>query len=593
MASGRSREIFDTSDSEEEVFAGFTMEEIAQFREERQRRRQQQNSSSSEQNFDDSSDLELFFDEEDEEYHDESSDEEAAVANQAQVPQNAVNWSPTLQDINIADFSLRHGPTKDLGENATSKDYFYQFLDDAYLEEIVRCSVAYARSKGDNNFTTNRSEISAFLGLNILMGIHDLPQIQMYWDSDEFIGVEGFKKTIPKQRFFTLSKYIHLVDPATEDRADLLCKVRPLVNRLEEKFSAAYVPGKNITVDEGLVKFNGRLSFKQYMPLKPDKFGIKVWLLADADTYYVPRFQVYLGKNRTNNELFRQKGLGFYVVWTLGEPYLDKHRHFFFDNFFSSVDLMQSLESRDTYACGTVRMNRRDFPADLKRMKLVRGEIRSRQRGNLVATMWKDKRVVTLLSTNTAPNPEILAVQERVNGRRKRVVPDNAMKKPEVVKVYNSGMNGVDVNDQYRSYYPPGTTLRKWWKYLLWFFMNLSMVNAFILEKLAGKRKRTQLDFRRELAKLLIAGYNGYKRPSNTGKRVLEIVTTEENLGGHFLGKLVGRKKACAMCAKLQRKRPEGRTFETSYGCEQCSVPLCRQMRGEQSCFSQWHSGNA
>lgn len=103
---------------------------------------------------------------------------------------------------------------------------------------------------------------------------------------------------------------------------------------MEEKFSAAYVPGKNITVDEGLVKFNGRLSFKQYMPLKPDKVGIKVWLLADADTYYVPRFQVYLGKNRTNNELFRQKGLGFYVVWTLGEPYLDSHRHFFFDNFF-------------------------------------------------------------------------------------------------------------------------------------------------------------------------------------------------------------------------------------------------------------------
>jgi len=59
----------------------------------------------------------------------------------------------------------------------------------------------------------------------------------MYWDSDEFIGVEGFKKTIPKQRFFTLSKYIHLMDPATKDEADLLCKVRPLINRLEEKCS--------------------------------------------------------------------------------------------------------------------------------------------------------------------------------------------------------------------------------------------------------------------------------------------------------------------------------------------------------------------
>lgn len=105
----------------------------------------------------------------------------------------------------------------------------------------------------------------------------------------------------------TLWKYLHLVDPTSEDRNDLHCKVRPLVTRLERGFAEAYTPGKNITVDEGLVKFNGRLSFKQYMPMKPDKFGIKVWLLADADTYYVPRFQVYLGKNRTTVSYFKEK----------------------------------------------------------------------------------------------------------------------------------------------------------------------------------------------------------------------------------------------------------------------------------------------
>ena len=53
---------------------------------------------------------------------------------------------------------------------------------------------------------------------------------------------------------------------------------------------------KKVSVDEGLVKFNGRLSFTQYMLMKPDKFGIKGWMLADADNYYVPRFQVYLEK---------------------------------------------------------------------------------------------------------------------------------------------------------------------------------------------------------------------------------------------------------------------------------------------------------
>ena len=395
---------------------------------------------------------------------------------------------------------------------------------------------------------------------------------------------------MPKHRFFTVSKYIHISNPSNEDASDLLCKVRPLVTLLERKFAEAFVPGKNISVDEGLVKFNGRLSFKQYMPMKPNKFGINVWLLADSDCYYIPRFQVYLGKNRTNSELFTRKGLGYYVVWTLGEPYLDANHHFFFDNFFTSVDLVKSLHKRNSYACGTVRLHRRDLPADLKRIKLVGGEIRTRQSGNLVVTLWRDKRVVSMLSTNVQPETEIHAVQQRnMRGRMKRVVPDDAKKKPEVVSVYNSGMNGVDVNDQYRSYYTPGTTSKKWWKYLLWFFIDSAIVNAFILEKLAGRGRR-QLPFRRELARLLIAGFNGYKRPSSSGQRAVSTFTTEQNIGGHRLAKMQGRKRACKMCAKAGRKRNDSRTFETTHGCEQCSVPLCHNMRGDRPCFIEWHS---
>jgi len=72
-------------------------------------------------------------------------------------------------------------------------------------------------SKGDAMFVTNSAEISAYLGLNILIGIHKFPQLAMYWDSDQFVGVKGFKKTIPKQRFTTLEKYFLLADPNTED----------------------------------------------------------------------------------------------------------------------------------------------------------------------------------------------------------------------------------------------------------------------------------------------------------------------------------------------------------------------------------------
>lgn len=149
-----------------------------------------------------------------------SSDQETPVEKAAELPCGAVHCSSTLNSC----------PTQDLGENATTKDFFNFFIDDNYLDEIVRNIIAHVRSKGDSKFTTNCAEISTYPELNILIGIHTLPQLHMYWDFDDFIGVKRFRKTIPKQRFVTLSKYLHIADPTSEDQADLLCKARPLVN---------------------------------------------------------------------------------------------------------------------------------------------------------------------------------------------------------------------------------------------------------------------------------------------------------------------------------------------------------------------------
>ena len=49
---------------------------------------------------------------------------------------------------------------------------------------------------------------------------------------------------------------------------------------------------------------------------------------------------------------------------------------------------------------------------------------------------------------------------------------------------------------------------------------------------------------RQKSVKLLIASYYGYKHSSNSGKCSVKTVITEENLSGHFLGKLEGRRKA-------------------------------------------------
>ena len=49
-----------------------------------------------------------------------------------------------------------------------------------------------------------------------------------------------------------------------------------------------------MSVDEGMVKYKGRLFFKQYMPKKPIKYGIKVWMAADSKTVYISNYDIYL-----------------------------------------------------------------------------------------------------------------------------------------------------------------------------------------------------------------------------------------------------------------------------------------------------------
>ena len=49
-------------------------------------------------------------------------------------------------------------------------------------------------------------------------------------------------------------------------------------------------------MDEAMIKFQGRSSFKQYMPAKPIKRGIKVWVLGDSSNGYFSKFDVYTGR---------------------------------------------------------------------------------------------------------------------------------------------------------------------------------------------------------------------------------------------------------------------------------------------------------
>ena len=83
----------------------------------------------------------------------------------------------------------------------------------------------------------------------------------------------------------------------------------------------------------------------------------------------------------------------------------------YFDNYFTSINLLMQLLSEGMYGCGTIRTNRKQYPSEIsmEAQQFQHGESVFHQSGNLVATAWKDNKVVNVASTLADPS-EITSV---------------------------------------------------------------------------------------------------------------------------------------------------------------------------------------
>lgn len=74
--------------------------------------------------------------------------------------------------------------------------------------------------------------------------------------------------------------------------------------------------------------------------------------------------------------------------------------HIYMDNYYTLTELFDELSIRETYACGTVRKNRKNFPVALKgNQRMLQGDTLFRRRDDLLAIKFHDKRDVHMLTT--------------------------------------------------------------------------------------------------------------------------------------------------------------------------------------------------
>lgn len=198
------------------------------------------------------------------------------------------------------------GPAGMAKELSQPKDLFYLFVE----EEMINVIVQYTNVEIDikkNKYKTSKytttqtsaNEIKALLGLLIQsagLKSNHLPTRTLF---DTLRSAKTYKACMSAERFDFLLRCMRFDDRNTRQErreSDRLAPIRNFWEQFIENCRKWYKPGSYITVDEQLVGFRGRCPFRMYIPNKPNKYGLKLVMMADSSTKYMCNAMPYMGK---------------------------------------------------------------------------------------------------------------------------------------------------------------------------------------------------------------------------------------------------------------------------------------------------------
>ena len=338
---------------------------------------------------------------------------------------------------------------------------------------------------------------------------------------------------------------LHFSDNTKDDKSDKGYKVRSLINHFSQSFSECVSDDCTQSIDEHMVKFTGRSSMKQYVKNKPIKSGFKFWFRCASKTGYLYQLDLYLGKKEKTEE-----NLGPSVVLKMTECLENSYCTVFFDNFFNSPSLITKLYDRGLCGVGATRKDRVGMPEMTADRKMRRGDHDYMYSDKVACCKWFDRRSVLMLFSNIEGMSTTSTVLRRQKGYASKIqVPC-----PDVIKIYNQGMGGVDLIDQRTAAYHLDRKSRVRF-YLRIFFdlMDVACANSFVVYNMLHPNDLTLLDFKTIIATYLIGWYTSRSRAPPDGKtgskRKYQYQFEPNHLPLH-LPEFQSSRKRCEYCYK-------------------------------------------
>lgn len=455
-------------------------------------------------------------------------------------------------------------------------DLFELFFDDEVIKLLVQYSNQYHYEKNHENPMITEGEMRCFFGILILSGYSQLPSKKHYWSNSDDIGNRLVQNAMRRDRFTKILHCLHCTDSTSFNKQDRMWKLRPLIEMLKVRFKEHHVPKEHYNFDESMVKYFGRHPCKQFIRGKPIRFGFKNWCMNAEDGYLVD-FEIYCGKqDETKNNYQKAFGKPAAVFAEMVDNMKDPHLpySFYFDNLFSSVNLISHLTEKGYGGTGTMRVNR--VPKDCKfpeMKKSKRGTTESRiSNDNIQIVYWKDNSVVKIVSNKFGVQP-LSKVSRYCSVEKKKI----NFPCPAVISEYNKYMGGTDRMDEDVGKYRIGIRSKKWYFTLITYLIDVAINNAWILSKIYANDFipiTSNLEFRRALVLHYLTAHSTERKPAGVSP-CIHINTRFDNMG-HLIRTIPENKRR-----RCQGLRCKGSV--TTY-CPKCNVGLCVK------CFFNYHT---
>ncbi|XP_032671956.1 piggyBac transposable element-derived protein 4-like [Odontomachus brunneus] len=455
-----------------------------------------------------------------------------------------------------------------------------QFWDLLFNEEIIETIVEQTNNKIEDvcahliaenkvetyHHHTDVKEIRAYIGVLYFAGLWKSSNIDdnRLWDKKN--GITLYRCVFPRHRFSFLSSCLRFDDKNSREEGDKFAPVRKIWNIFIGNCQRYYTPSKKCTVDEQLLSFRGRCIFRMYIKSKPNKYGLKVVTLNDAETSYLIHAIPYLGKSivRVGD---RNESIPEYFFRKVTAPIHGTNRTVTCNNWFTTIPLLQRmlLDPFNMTITGTIRKNKWEIPAELK--------VASKE---IPSTKFCHALHLTLLSHTPKKNKIVLLVSSYMHSRE---ITNN---KPNIILHYNETKGGTNSFDQLCHSYTVTRRTNRWPMRIFFGMLDQAIVNARILWKCKLKaansnEKYSAIVCLERIYLHLVTPFLTERYATSTLRKDLKlaiagILKKDVHSDQPYKRLQLTLRQRCAFCTRKEDKK-------TREACASCKRPICDNHR--------------